>query len=306
MAMSGGANFEYHKDKEKTEKNRIGKFFTVGDVGYLDDDDFLFLSDRKIDMIISGGANIYPAEIENVLLSHPKVVDAAVFGIPDDDWGEQVKAVSSRSTASRAHPSWRPRSWPGAKVGWPSSRRRRRSTSPMRCRGTRTESCTSASSATPTGKDASGPSDRANGLASVKKNLTTMLAGLAPAAPSVRVIGMNYYDPYLGDWLGGGATRTLALGSLAVVAELNSDLESVYGGPAVTADVQDTFKTADDVSMVGSAWGRIPVDVDRACSWLDIICHRGEPEGFGDDPNITGQMKIAAAFERLIGRLRAP
>jgi long-chain acyl-CoA synthetase len=93
MAMSGGANFEYHKDKEKTEKNRIGKFFTVGDVGYLDDDNFLFLSDRKIDMIISGGANIYPAEIENVLLSHPKVVDAAVFGIPDDDWGEQVKAV---------------------------------------------------------------------------------------------------------------------------------------------------------------------------------------------------------------------
>ena len=93
MAMQGGANFEYHKDKEKTEKNRIGKFFTVGDVGYLDDDGFLFLSDRKIDMIISGGANIYPAEIENVLLAHPKVVDAAVFGIPDDDWGEQVKAV---------------------------------------------------------------------------------------------------------------------------------------------------------------------------------------------------------------------
>lgn len=157
--------------------------------------------------------------------------------------------------------------------------------------------------ATPTGIDMTCIT---NGLASVKKNLTTMLAGLAPAAPSVRVIGMNYYDPYLGDWLGGGATRTLALGSLAVVAELNSDLESVYGGPAVTADVQDTFKTADDVSMVGSAWGRIPVDVDRACSWLDIICHRGEPEGFGDDPNITGQMKIAAAFERLIGRLRAP
>ena len=93
MAMSGGASFEYHKDKEKTEKNRIGGFFTVGDVGYLDEDGFLFLSDRKIDMIISGGANIYPAEIENVLLSHPKVVDAAVFGIPDEDWGEQVKAV---------------------------------------------------------------------------------------------------------------------------------------------------------------------------------------------------------------------
>jgi len=92
MAMQTG-DFEYHKDKEKTQKNRIGKFFTVGDVGYLDEDGYLFLSDRKTDMIISGGANIYPAEIESVLLTHPKVVDAAVFGIPDDDWGEQVKAV---------------------------------------------------------------------------------------------------------------------------------------------------------------------------------------------------------------------
>jgi long-chain acyl-CoA synthetase len=92
MAMQTG-DFEYHKDKEKTERNRIGKFFTVGDVGYLDDDGYLFLCDRKTDMIISGGANIYPAEIENVLLSHPKVVDAAVFGIPHEDWGEEVKAV---------------------------------------------------------------------------------------------------------------------------------------------------------------------------------------------------------------------
>ena len=68
-------------------------FFTVGDIGYLDDAGYLFLCDRKIDMIISGGANIYPAEIENVLLMHPKVGDAAVFGIPHQDWGEEVKAV---------------------------------------------------------------------------------------------------------------------------------------------------------------------------------------------------------------------
>jgi long-chain acyl-CoA synthetase len=92
MAMQS-ADFSYHKDEEKTRKNRIGKFFTVGDVGFLDEDGFLFLRDRKIDMIISGGANIYPAEIENVLLAHPKVGDAAVFGIPNDDWGEEVKAV---------------------------------------------------------------------------------------------------------------------------------------------------------------------------------------------------------------------
>jgi long-chain acyl-CoA synthetase len=92
MAMQS-ADFEYHGDKEKTQKNRIGSFFTVGDVGFLDEDGYLFLRDRKIDMIISGGANIYPAEIESVLLSHPKVGDAAVFGIPNEDWGEEVKAV---------------------------------------------------------------------------------------------------------------------------------------------------------------------------------------------------------------------
>jgi long-chain acyl-CoA synthetase len=87
------SDFEYHGDKDKTRKNRIGKFFTVGDVGLIDEDGYLFLRDRKIDMIISGGANIYPAEIENILLSHPKVGDAAVFGIPHEDWGEEVKAV---------------------------------------------------------------------------------------------------------------------------------------------------------------------------------------------------------------------
>jgi long-chain acyl-CoA synthetase len=92
MAMQTG-DFQYHKDKEKTDKNRIGRFFTVGDVGFIDEGGYLFLRDRKIDMIISGGANIYPAEIEHVLLMHPDVADVAVFGIPNDDWGEEVKAV---------------------------------------------------------------------------------------------------------------------------------------------------------------------------------------------------------------------
>jgi long-chain acyl-CoA synthetase len=92
MSMHTG-DFSYHKDKEKTDSNRIGTFFTVGDVGLIDEDGYLFLRDRKIDMIISGGANIYPAEIENVLLGHPAVGDVAVFGIPHDDWGEEVKAV---------------------------------------------------------------------------------------------------------------------------------------------------------------------------------------------------------------------
>jgi long-chain acyl-CoA synthetase len=92
MKMSTGG-FSYHKDETKTRKNRIGDFFTVGDLGCLDEDGYLFLRDRKIDMIISGGVNIYPAEIEAALLSHPAVADAAAFGIPHDDWGEAVKAV---------------------------------------------------------------------------------------------------------------------------------------------------------------------------------------------------------------------
>ena len=92
MKMSTGG-FSYHKDETKTNKNRIGDFFTVGDLGILDEDGYLFLRDRKIDMIISGGVNIYPAEIESALLTHPAVADAAAFGIPHDDWGEEVKAV---------------------------------------------------------------------------------------------------------------------------------------------------------------------------------------------------------------------
>ena len=92
MAL-GSAEFEYHKDKEKTQANRREGFFTVGDVGYLNDEGYLFLCDRKIDMIISGGVNIYPSEVESVLLAHPQVADVAVFGIPNEDWGEEVKAV---------------------------------------------------------------------------------------------------------------------------------------------------------------------------------------------------------------------
>jgi long-chain acyl-CoA synthetase len=91
--LRGQADFEYYKDKEKTEKARKGRYFTVGDIGYLNEEGYLFLCDRKADMIISGGVNIYPAEIENVLLTFPKIADAAVFGIPHEDWGEEVKAV---------------------------------------------------------------------------------------------------------------------------------------------------------------------------------------------------------------------
>ena len=101
----GTADFEYHGDKKKTDENRREGFFTVGDIGYLNEDGFLFLCDRKIDMIISGGANIYPSEVEAELLNHPKVGDAAVFGIPDEDWGEQVKAVIEPAPGIEAGPA---------------------------------------------------------------------------------------------------------------------------------------------------------------------------------------------------------
>jgi long-chain acyl-CoA synthetase len=89
----GFAEFEYYGDRAKTEANRLHGYFTVGDIGYLTDEGFLFLCDRKSDMIISGGANIYPAEIEAEIIMNPRVADVAVFGVPDEEWGEQIKAV---------------------------------------------------------------------------------------------------------------------------------------------------------------------------------------------------------------------
>ncbi len=88
-----GESFEYRNDAELTASVHRGSAFTIGDVGYLDDDGYLFICDRAKDMIISGGVNIYPAEVEGVLTAHPAVADAAVIGIPDPEWGEQVKAV---------------------------------------------------------------------------------------------------------------------------------------------------------------------------------------------------------------------
>ncbi|MEH6550188.1 MAG: acyl-CoA synthetase [Pseudomonadales bacterium] len=93
MLLQDAQKFEYKGDKAKTDKERLGNYFTVGDVGYLNEEGYLFLCDRKIDMIISGGANIYPAEIESELILHPSVADCTVFGIPNEDWGEEIKAV---------------------------------------------------------------------------------------------------------------------------------------------------------------------------------------------------------------------
>jgi len=86
-------DFVYKGDPGKTDASRLRGFFTVGDIGYLDADGYLFLCDRQADMIISGGVNIYPAEIEAEIIVHPRVADVAVFGVPDDEWGERVLAV---------------------------------------------------------------------------------------------------------------------------------------------------------------------------------------------------------------------
>ena len=85
--------FSYYKDEEKTSKTYRGDLFTIGDIGYLDEEGYLFLTDRQSNMIISGGVNIYPQETENHLIVHPKVADVAVIGVPDEEMGEAVKAV---------------------------------------------------------------------------------------------------------------------------------------------------------------------------------------------------------------------
>jgi acyl-CoA synthetase (AMP-forming)/AMP-acid ligase II len=86
--------FEYHNDPEKTAESKSAQgYTTLGDIGYVDEEGYVYLTDRKADMIISGGVNVYPREAEDVLVTHPAVADVAVFGVPNEDFGEEVKAV---------------------------------------------------------------------------------------------------------------------------------------------------------------------------------------------------------------------
>jgi len=85
--------FEYYRDTEKTSRSYRGDFFTVGDMGYFDEDGYLFLTGRTAELIIAGGVNIYPAEVDAVLLGHPAVADVATVGVPNAEWGEEVKSV---------------------------------------------------------------------------------------------------------------------------------------------------------------------------------------------------------------------
>ena len=104
--FAGGGEFEYHNDPDKTAESHDGRgWSTLGDVGRLDDDGFLYLTDRKSYMIISGGVNIYPQEAENLLAMHPKVADVAVIGVPNADFGEEVKAVVQPSDPAEAGPA---------------------------------------------------------------------------------------------------------------------------------------------------------------------------------------------------------
>ena len=145
--------FEYHKDEAKTKETFDAHgWASVGDMGYLDADGYLYLTDRRTFMIVSGGVNIYPQEAENILITHPKVFDVAVFGIPDPEMGEKVHAVvqptvwddagtRARTRAARALPRAASRT----------TSARRRSTSIPSCRVNPPASSTSASSATGTG-----------------------------------------------------------------------------------------------------------------------------------------------------------
>ena len=102
---SDGNEFEYHNDPEKTAASRNARgWSTLGDVGYMDEDGYLYLTDRKAFMIISGGVNIYPQEVENLLVTHPAVMDAAVIGVPHEEFGEEVKAVVQAIEPDRAGP----------------------------------------------------------------------------------------------------------------------------------------------------------------------------------------------------------
>jgi long-chain acyl-CoA synthetase len=100
-----GGGFSYFKDEAKTAASRVDDYFSMGDVGYFDEDDYLFLTGRSAETIISGGVNIYPQEIDNELVKHPAVADSATVGVPHEEWGEQVRAVILLRPGHEASPA---------------------------------------------------------------------------------------------------------------------------------------------------------------------------------------------------------
>ena len=151
--FEGVDSFEYHGDPGKTSEffNDRG-WGCNGDMGWLDEDGYLFLADRRSHMIISGGVNIYPQESENVLFEHLAVADVAVIGVPNDEYGEEVKAVVElRPEAGGGTTNWPRSSWPSAVRSWPTTSARSPSTSWRNCRARRRARCANAISGRPTG-----------------------------------------------------------------------------------------------------------------------------------------------------------
>ena len=151
-----GQAFEYFNDPAQTKEARSpdGTMSTVGDVGYLDEDGYLYLTDRATFMIISGGVNIYPQECENLLITHPKVADAAVFGVPNEDLGEEVKAAVQLMPGVEPGPEITPTNCShSARSTWRARNVRARSISKPSCRACRPASSTSACCATAIGPD---------------------------------------------------------------------------------------------------------------------------------------------------------
>ena len=155
LAKVRGDGFEYYNDRAKTDSTYRagGEWFTVGDIGYLDEDGWLFLTDRSANLIISGGVNIYPAEVDEVLLTHPAVADAAVIGVPSEEWGEEVKAVveAKPGVVGRRRPGPRAdRLLPRAT--WPTTSAPARSTSSTGCRARTTARSPRSAFGTATGR----------------------------------------------------------------------------------------------------------------------------------------------------------
>jgi lysophospholipase L1-like esterase len=145
-------------------------------------------------------------------------------------------------------------------------------------------------------------------LQTMDTNLTQILGRLRQAAgTSVPIAAMNYYDPYLIYWLDGPAGQTRATTSLNGLSVLNAHLTTDYANFGIpTADVAGAYSVNDFTDLISSPWGTIPKNVALACSWLDVACHAGGPQGFGDDPNQPGSQVIAAAFEQVINLTPTP
>ena len=182
--------FEYLGDPAKTAAARNERnWSTVGDIGYLDEDGYLYLTDRRHHMIISGGVNIYPQEAEDALISHPKVLDAAVFGIPDEEMGQSVKAVVQLVAPSERSPTRpRPSFSPGSGNASPITSARDQSPSRPSCRALTRESCSNKrwSTSTPTRVGRSDPVLRSPIHPPKPGRATHDQERNAPAQPGVR------------------------------------------------------------------------------------------------------------------------